>query len=138
MVMLGATHDVRKVAIWLGHATTRSTEAYLRADPTEKLEAMEAVLPPELRRGRFRATDALIASLLGAPVRSLRPGWTILSSAAVSRSRRAGDNSMTADCNPKPPEGSRPGLADVGTVVSEHTEPVDGHGLMRRVQRPRL
>ena len=64
MVMLEATHDVRKVAIWLGHATTRSTEAYLRADPTEKLEAMEAVLPPELRRGRFRATDALIASLL--------------------------------------------------------------------------
>ena len=64
MVMLGATRDIRKVAIWLGHAHTRTTEAYLRADPSEKLEAMEAVLPPELRRGRFRATDALIASLL--------------------------------------------------------------------------
>ncbi len=65
MVMLGATRDVRKVAPWLGHANTRTTEVYLRADPTEKLEAMEAVLPPELRRGRFRAADALIASLLG-------------------------------------------------------------------------
>ena len=65
MVMLGATRDVRKVAIWLGHAQIRTTEAYLRADPSEKLEAMEAVLPPELRRGRFRAADALIDSLLG-------------------------------------------------------------------------
>ena len=37
----------------------------------EKLEAVEAVLPPALRRGRFRAPDALIASLMtdqhGAP-----------------------------------------------------------------------
>lgn len=64
MVMLGATRDVRKVAIWLGHADTRTTEVYLRADPSEKLDAMEAVLPPELRRGRFRAADALIDSLL--------------------------------------------------------------------------
>ena len=64
MVMLHATHDIRKVAIWLGHAHTRTTEVYLRADSDEKLEAMEAVLPPELRRGRFRVADALIADLL--------------------------------------------------------------------------
>ena len=42
----------------------RTTEVYLRLDPTEKLEAIEAVLPPQLRRGRFKAPDALIASLL--------------------------------------------------------------------------
>jgi hypothetical protein len=36
---------------------------YLRVDPSEKLEAVEAVLPPGLRRGRFKAPDALIASL---------------------------------------------------------------------------
>jgi integrase/recombinase XerD len=35
-------------------------------DATEKLEAVEAVVPPELRRGRFKAPDALIASLLDA------------------------------------------------------------------------
>jgi integrase/recombinase XerD len=64
MVMLQATRDVRKVALWLGHADIRTTEIYLKTDPTEKLEAVEAVLPPELRRGRFRAPDALIASLL--------------------------------------------------------------------------
>jgi integrase/recombinase XerD len=64
MVMLQATRDVRKVALWLGHADIRTTEIYLKTDPTEKLEAVEAVLPPELRRGRFKAPDALIASLL--------------------------------------------------------------------------
>ncbi len=64
VVMLQATHDIRKVALWLGHADIRTTEVYLRMDPSEKLEAVEAVVPPELRRGRFKAPDALIASLL--------------------------------------------------------------------------
>lgn len=65
VVMLQATRDIRKVALWLGHTDIRTTEIYLRVDPSEKLEAMEAVLPPELRRGRFKAPDALIASLQG-------------------------------------------------------------------------
>lgn len=64
VIMLQATRDIRKVALWLGHADIRTTEIYLRMDATEKLEAVEAVLPPELRRGRFKAPDALIASLL--------------------------------------------------------------------------
>jgi integrase/recombinase XerD len=64
VVMLQATHDIRKVALWLGHADIRTTEVYLRMDPSEKLEAVEAVVPPELRRGRFKAPDALIATLL--------------------------------------------------------------------------
>ena len=64
VVMLQATRDIRKVALWLGHADIRTTEIYLRVDPSEKLEVMEAVLPPGLRRGRFKAPDALIASLL--------------------------------------------------------------------------
>jgi integrase/recombinase XerD len=42
----------------------RTTEIYLRLDPSEKLEAVEAVLPPALRRGQFKAPDALIAALL--------------------------------------------------------------------------
>jgi len=49
--MLQATRDIRKVALWLGHSDIRTTEIYLRADPSEKLEAMEAVLPLGLRRG---------------------------------------------------------------------------------------
>ena len=65
LVMLQATRDIRKVALWLGHADIRTTEIYLQVDPTEKLEAVEAVIPPALRKGRFKAPDALIASLRG-------------------------------------------------------------------------
>jgi integrase/recombinase XerD len=61
--MLEATHDIRKVALWLGHADIRTTEIYLRLDPSAKLEAIEGVLPPALCRGPFKAPDALIASL---------------------------------------------------------------------------
>jgi integrase/recombinase XerD len=64
VIMLQATRDVRKVALWLGHADIRTTDVYLRMDAAQKLEAVEAVIPPELRRGRFKAPDALIASLL--------------------------------------------------------------------------
>ena len=61
--MLKATRDIRKVALWLGHADIRTTEVYLRIDSSEKLEAVEKVIPLGLRRGRFKAPDALIASL---------------------------------------------------------------------------
>jgi hypothetical protein len=50
MHTLEATHDIRKVALWLGHASVETTEIYVRADPTEKLEAIDAMLPPTLRR----------------------------------------------------------------------------------------
>jgi integrase/recombinase XerD len=63
LIMLQATRDIRKVALWLGHSDIRTTEIYLRVDPSVKLEAVEAVLPLGLRRGRFKAPDALIASL---------------------------------------------------------------------------
>lgn len=65
MMMLQTTHDIRKVALWLGHSSVQTTEVYLRADPTEKLEAVSALTPPALRRGRFRAPDQLIALLTG-------------------------------------------------------------------------
>lgn len=63
MHTLQATRDVRKVALWLGHASLQSTEMYLRADPSEKLEALAAGTPPALRRGRFHVTDKLLALL---------------------------------------------------------------------------
>ena len=63
MNILQATRDVRKVALWLGHARLQTSEIYIRADPTEKLDAIEAVVPPSLRRGRFRAPDKLLATL---------------------------------------------------------------------------
>ena len=66
VLMLQATRDIRKVALWLGHADIRTTEVYLQVDPSEKLETVQALLPPSLRRGRFKAPDALIASLFDA------------------------------------------------------------------------
>lgn len=63
MIVLQATHDIRKVSLWLGHSHLATTEIYLRADPGEKLEAIDAIVPPQLRKGTFRPTDALIALL---------------------------------------------------------------------------
>ncbi|MEY9633394.1 integrase/recombinase XerD [Bradyrhizobium japonicum] len=63
MHTLQATRDVRKVSLWLGHASLQSTEVYLRADPTEKLEALAAMTPPMLTPGRFQAPDKLLAML---------------------------------------------------------------------------
>jgi site-specific recombinase XerC len=63
MIVLQATKDVRKVSLWLGHANLTTTEVYIRGDPTDKLEAIEAIVPPHLRKGSFRPPDKLIAML---------------------------------------------------------------------------
>lgn len=63
MHTLQATRDIRKVSLWLGHASLQSTEIYLRADPTEKLEALAATSAPMFKPGRFRAPDKLLAML---------------------------------------------------------------------------
>jgi site-specific recombinase XerD len=67
MVVLQATQDIRKVLLWLGHNNLATTEIYVRADPSEKLEAIEAVVPPRLRKGKFRPPDKLIALLKAKP-----------------------------------------------------------------------
>ena len=63
MIVLQATGDIRKVSLWLGHSHLSTTEIYTRADPSEKLEAINAVVPPQLRKGSFRLPDKLIALL---------------------------------------------------------------------------
>jgi len=63
MTILQATGDIRKVALWLGHAGTNTTQVYLRADPLEKLSIIEGMVPPNLRHGQFKASDELIAIL---------------------------------------------------------------------------
>jgi len=73
MNSLQATGDIRKVALWLGHSSLKSTEIYLRADPTEKLHAIETALPPELRRGVFRVEGKLIAWLAGQKLSGVNP-----------------------------------------------------------------
>jgi site-specific recombinase XerD len=63
MTTLQATRDIRKVALWLGHASTQTSEVYLRADPVDKLETLDAVIPPSLRKGSFTPPDKLMAML---------------------------------------------------------------------------
>ena len=63
MMALQATQDIRKVSLWLGHSSIQTTEVYTRADPSEKLEAINAITPLKVRKGRFRPPDELIARL---------------------------------------------------------------------------
>ena len=71
MLTLQATRDVRKVALWLGHAYLTTTEVYLRADPAEQLDALAKVAPFGLRPGRFKNADRLLAML--AEARTIAP-----------------------------------------------------------------
>jgi integrase/recombinase XerD len=63
LTILQATGDIRKVALWLGHESIQTTEDYLRVDVTQRIGVLESVTPPQLRPGKFRAPDRLIASL---------------------------------------------------------------------------
>ena len=63
MTILQATHDIRKVALWLGHASVQTSEIYTRTDPMEKLNTIAAITPPSLRKGTFEPPEKLIALL---------------------------------------------------------------------------
>ena len=56
--------DIRKVSLWLGHSSIKTTEMYLRADPSERLNILAAGFPPAIRKGSFKgASDRLLAIL---------------------------------------------------------------------------
>ena len=64
MHTLAATGDIRKVSLWLGHASLESTEAYLHADPAEKLAVLAAHSSPTVQNGKFMGpSDKLLAML---------------------------------------------------------------------------
>ncbi len=69
MMIYQATGDLRKVSLWLGHAQIQTSDVYLRADPMEKIEAIEKMIPPSLKKGHFTVSDKLIASLRAKNVR---------------------------------------------------------------------
>ena len=63
---LEATGDVRKVSLWLGHASLQTTEMYLQADPTDKRDTLDKWRPPSLKKGKFKGVqDELLAMLAG-------------------------------------------------------------------------
>ena len=57
-------NDLRKVSLYLGHASMQSTETYARGDPIERLEALANRIPPQISKGKFRPpSDELMAML---------------------------------------------------------------------------
>lgn len=62
-VLASSGGDLRRVALWLGHASIQTTEVYTRADLSEKLAAMEKMLPFPVRRGRFKVPKRLFGIL---------------------------------------------------------------------------
>jgi integrase/recombinase XerD len=62
-MLLLAKNDIATVALWLGHESTASTEAYLHADNTVKQTAIQTVAPAGTPPGRYKPPDQLLAFL---------------------------------------------------------------------------
>lgn len=65
MTILHATEDIRKVSLWLGHADIKTTEAYVRASPAEKLGILGVNAPPSIRAGNFPGARDELMRVLG-------------------------------------------------------------------------
>lgn len=63
MTLLQAGVDTAVIALWLGHADIRSTNAYLHADMTIKQRALDRTTPATIPPGRYRPSDSLLAFL---------------------------------------------------------------------------
>lgn len=63
MTLLQAGVDTAVIALWLGHADIRSTNAYLHADMTIKQRALDRTTPTSSPPGRYKPTDSLLAFL---------------------------------------------------------------------------
>jgi site-specific recombinase XerD len=57
--------DRSVIALWLGHESVETTQMYLHADLRLKEEALSKVTPLDVRPGRFRPDDELLAFLEG-------------------------------------------------------------------------
>jgi integrase/recombinase XerD len=63
MRLLLAGVDVTVIALWLGHESLTSTQAYLHADMQQKQEAIEKTAPPGSRQKRYQPPDPLLEFL---------------------------------------------------------------------------
>jgi site-specific recombinase XerD len=63
MSLLQAGVDTSVIALWLGHAGVRSTDAYVHADMTIKEKALALTTPTSAKPGRYRPPDKVLAFL---------------------------------------------------------------------------
>lgn len=63
MSLLQAGVDTTVIALWLGHADVRSTQAYLHADLTIKERALALLAPADVTPGRYKPSDTVLAFL---------------------------------------------------------------------------
>jgi site-specific recombinase XerD len=63
MNLLAGGVDVAVIALWLGHADTRSTDAYLHADMAIKQAALDRTRPPDVEPGVYRPEPDILAWL---------------------------------------------------------------------------
>jgi site-specific recombinase XerD len=63
MSLLHAGVDTSVIALWLGHAGVRSTDAYVHADMTIKEKALALTTPTTAQPGRYRPPDKVLAFL---------------------------------------------------------------------------
>jgi site-specific recombinase XerD len=63
MSLLQAGVDTSVIALWLGHAGVRSTDAYVHADITIKEKALALTTPAAARPGRYHPPDKVLAFL---------------------------------------------------------------------------
>lgn len=63
MALLSAGVDATVIALWLGHADIRSTQAYLHADLSIKERALALTTPASVKPGRYKPPDRMLAFL---------------------------------------------------------------------------
>jgi site-specific recombinase XerD len=63
MNLLAAGVDVAVIALWLGHADTHGTDAYLHADMAIKQAALDRTRPPHVKAGVYRPEPDILAWL---------------------------------------------------------------------------
>ena len=63
MNLLAAGVDVSVIALWLGHADTHSTDAYLHADMAIKQAAIDRTRPPDVSPGTYKPEPDILAWL---------------------------------------------------------------------------
>jgi len=63
MHLLQSGVDITVIALWLGHESPATTHLYVEADLQMKERALAMVTPTNVKTGRYRPDDRLLAFL---------------------------------------------------------------------------